>query len=253
MKLNYESLYERAKQSSTLYKETLPFPHIVIDDFLEEDVVNTLFESFPSQSDIAWWKYDNVFEKKLAQNNALILPPVYREIFKEFNSGEFIKFLEQLTSISGLLPDPHLGGGGLHQILPGGKLDVHADFNFHNDLWLHRRLNMLVYLNKEWKDEWNGHLELWDKGMLGCEKKIAPIFNRCVIFSTTDTAFHGHPEILLCPDGMSRKSIAMYYYTGKRPAIEVSRPHSTLYQRRPQDVISTEVEMLRKKRAVGRI
>ena len=94
---------------------------------------------------------------------------------------------------------------------------------------LNRRLNLLLYMNKGWEDAWRGHLELWDRGMKGCVKKVAPVFNRCVIFSTTDDAYHGHPHALECPEGTTRKSLALYYYTNGRPEEERSAPHDTIF------------------------
>jgi Rps23 Pro-64 3,4-dihydroxylase Tpa1-like proline 4-hydroxylase len=138
-------------------------------------------------------------------------------------------WLEALTGIEGLIPAPYFGGGGLHQIEPGGFLKIHADFNVHPKLKLDRRLNMLVYLNKDWRDEYGGHLELWDRDLSACRKKILPSFNRTVIFSTTDTSFHGHPHPLTAPVGMSRKSVSLYYYTAGRPEAERSAPHDTLF------------------------
>jgi hypothetical protein len=125
------------------------------------------------------------------------------------------------------------GGGGLHQIIPGGFLKVHADFNYHPSTHHHRRINLLVYLNPQWEDAWDGNLELWTRDMSRCASSIAPVLNRCVVFSTTDSAYHGHPRPLSCPPGMSRKSLALYYYTVMRPPEETSRPHSTLYKTTP--------------------
>jgi len=144
-----------------------------------------------------------------------------------------LQFLETLTGIKGIVPDPYFVGGGLHQIKPGGKLGVHADFNHHEKLNLDRRINVLIYLNKDWKEEYGGHFELWNKEMTAAEQKILPLFNRCAIFSTTSTSFHGHPTPLSCPPDRTRKSIATYYYSNGRPAEEVGESHSTLFKARP--------------------
>jgi Rps23 Pro-64 3,4-dihydroxylase Tpa1-like proline 4-hydroxylase len=138
-----------------------------------------------------------------------------------------------LTGIQDLISDPFYRGGGLHNILPGGKLGVHADFNKHQKYDLDRRLNLLLYLNKDWKEEYGGHIELWDKNMQKCVKRVLPIFNRVVIFTTTDHSFHGHPDPLNCPNPMSRKSLALYYYTHGRPEEDESQTHSTLFKLRP--------------------
>ena len=121
----------------------------------------------------------------------------------------------------------------MHQIEPGGKLAVHADFNRHPRNGIDRRLNALLYLNPDWRDEYGGHLQLWDRNMTKCEARIAPLFNRMVVFSTTDFSYHGHPDELTCPVGVTRKSLALYYYTNGRPKEEVSGEHSTLFRERP--------------------
>ena len=156
-----------------------------------------------------------------------------RLLLYQLNGSVFLQFLEQLTGIDGLIPDPYFGGGGLHQIERGGYLKVHADFNWHPKLRLDRRLNLLLYLNKDWKEAYGGHLELWSRNMTRCVQRILPIFNRCVIFSTTDTSYHGHPDPLRCPPSITRKSLALYYYTNGRPEQEQSAPHDTLFQERP--------------------
>ncbi len=164
--------------------------------------------------------------------------PATRRLLAELNSATFIDFLERLTGIEGLIPDPHFEGGGLHQIEPGGHLKVHADFNRHPRTGLERRLNVLVYLNRDWKDEYGGHLELWDRSMTRCERKLLPVFNRCVIFATTDHAYHGHPEPLTCPDDRARRSMALYYYTSS-PEQNGDEAHSTLFKERPSERIRT--------------
>src|SRR5580698_3047972 len=142
---------------------------------------------------------------------------------------------ETLTGISSVLPDPYYTGGGLHQIRPGGLLEVHADFSYHNALRLDRRINVLIYLNKDWREEYGGHFELWDRDVTRAEKKILPIFNRCAIFSTTSVSFHGHPVPLACPPERNRKSIATYYYTNGRPEEdpELTHRHEVAFQERP--------------------
>ena len=121
----------------------------------------------------------------------------------------------------------------MHQIVRGGKLAVHADFNKHPVTKLDRRLNVLIYLNEDWQEEYGGHFELWDRSVKQCMKKVAPIFNRLMVFTTTDISFHGHPDPLNCPADRTRKSLALYYYTNGRPDIELSGRHSTLWKSRP--------------------
>src|SRR3712207_1690584 len=163
--------------------------------------------------------------------------PATRHLLAELNSATFIDFLERLTGIDGLIPDPHFEGGGLHQIEPGGHLKVHADFNRHPRMDLERRLNVLIYLNRDWKDEYGGAFELWNEDMTECAERVMPYFNRCVVFSTTSTSYHGHPEPLACPEGMTRKSVALYYYSKDRPASERSEGHNTLFKARPGEAL----------------
>jgi len=161
--------------------------------------------------------------------------PTLRALVHELNAGPFLRYLERLTGIDHLIPDPHLIGGGLHQYLPGAVLRVHADFNRLGGVNLDRRLNLLLYLNSEWSPHWGGDLELWDTGMQRCVERIAPRANRCVVFSTTSTSYHGMPEPLACPANKTRKSLALYYYSNGRPAEEQTPDHSTLWQARPHE------------------
>jgi Rps23 Pro-64 3,4-dihydroxylase Tpa1-like proline 4-hydroxylase len=142
-----------------------------------------------------------------------------------------LQFLEKLTGIEGLIPDPYFGGAGPHQIEPGGFLKIHADFNWHPLLKLDRRLNLIVYLNRDWREEYGGHIELWDRGMTRAEQKVLPVWNRTIVFNTTDFSYHGHPTPLACPAGMTRKSVSFYYYSNGRPAEERSAPHDTLFRK----------------------
>lgn len=248
---DYQALYSAAEDNAKHYQSAKPFPHIAIDNFAEPGILKEALLYFPGPKDIEWWNYKNPLEVKLAQDNLSLLPQIFRRIFWELNAGPFIQFLEKLTGIEGLISDPDFTGGGLHQIERGGKLDVHADFNFHKRLKLDRRLNVLLYLNQDWKEEYGGHLELWDREMKECQAKILPVFNRMVCFSTTDFSYHGHPDPLTCPEGMTRKSLALYFYTNGRPEHEKSEPHSTVYKARPGD--DPALQELREKRSKGRI
>lgn len=210
-----------------------PFRHVVIDDFLPESVARGVVDSFPKPGDVDWQRFDASREVKLALSDEELMPAEVRHVLHQFNTSPFIEFLEQLTGITGLVPDPHFVGGGLHQIVRGGFLKVHADFNRHRGLRLDRRLNVLVYLNDGWDESWGGHLELWNSSMTRAVKRIAPLLNRFVVFETTDVAFHGHPDPLRCPEGVTRRSMAFYYYSNGRPEGEASPDHTTIFQRRP--------------------
>lgn len=213
------------------YVSAQPFPHIVIDNLFPDELLRTILADFPKPDEIEWRKFDNATEKKLGYWHESALRPDLQLFLYQMNSPSVLRFLETLTGIDGLIPDPYYGGAGPHQILPGGFLKVHVDFNWHPLLKLDRRLNLLVYLNEDWKEEYGGHLELWDREMMRSEKRILPVFNRTVVFSTTDFSYHGHPEPLACPEGRSRKSVSFYYYSNGRPAEERSAPHDTIFRK----------------------
>lgn len=233
---NPQSLQELAQNNKDKYQNAHPFPSIYIDNFLPEQVLEGVLGEFPDPQQIKWTEFhDHNQNKKLASEEDTNMGNNTRQLISQLNSSSFLKFLETLTGIEGLIPDPHLRGGGLHQIVRGGHLGVHADFNWYEKLKLYRRVNVLIYLNKDWKEEYGGHLELWDKEMTKSEAKILPIFNRFAAFSTTNTSYHGHPEPLNCPEGRTRKSLAMYYYTREAPPGEDISAHSTLFKDRPGD------------------
>ena len=212
------------------YAAAEPFPHIVLDGLFDDAELEAVLCEFPARQSMQWMEFDNPLEKKLGYFHAHSrVSKTVRDFLNEMNGFETLLWLEALTGIDGLIPDPYFGGGGLHQIEPGGFLKVHADFNVHPKLKLDRRLNMLIYLNKDWKEEWSGHLELWDRDRRTCRQRILPIFNRTVIFSTTDTSWHGHPHPLASPPGVTRKSVSLYYYTAGRPQDERSAPHDTIF------------------------
>jgi Rps23 Pro-64 3,4-dihydroxylase Tpa1-like proline 4-hydroxylase len=241
---------QMANDRAVEYQTAEPFPHIVIDDLLPASVLNEALDAFPKPRQLDHREFDDEHQVKLQYTAVETFPPPLREILYFLNSAIIMRFLERLTGIGGLIPDPHFVGGGLHQIERGGKLDVHADFNRLEIMNLDRRLNLLIYLNRDWKEEYRGHLELWDRSMTHCVERILPLFNRCVIFSTTDDSYHGHPQPLACPKGWNRKSIAVYYYTNGRPEEEQSLPHSTLFQHRTGDRPSRPRTRQRVKRLV---
>jgi len=233
-----ERLRALAEKSAEQYRTAKPFPHITFDDFLPEAAVEAALRDYPQPKEVAWTKFNNAQEKKLAFDAVERLPASDRDVLYFLNSRPMLQFLEVLTGIKGIIPDPYFEGGGLHQIVPGGKLGVHADFNKHPRLDLDRRINVLIYLNKDWKEEYGGHFELWNREMTQAEVKILPVFNRCAIFSTTSWSYHGHPTPLTCPPDRTRKSIATYYYTNGRPEEEVTEAHSTLFMARPGEEVT---------------
>jgi hypothetical protein len=213
------------------YVSARPFPHIAVDGLFPDEVLAAVLADFPRPDEIEWASFDNATERKLGYRYTSPLKPRLRDFLWEMSSPPVLQFLEAMTGIEGLIPDPYFGGAGPHQILPGGFLKVHTDFNWHPLLKLDRRLNLLVYLNADWREEYGGHLELWDREMTRCEQRILPVFNRTVVFNTTDFSFHGHPAPLACPEGRSRKSVSFYYYTNGRPEAERSAPHDTIFKK----------------------
>jgi hypothetical protein len=224
------------KQSAKAeYAAAKPYPHVVFDNFFDPALLELILEEFPAPGAIRWQKFDNPQEIKLASAAEASFGSATRLLLYHLNSATFLQFLSVVTGIDNLIPDPSFEGGGLHQILPGGKLGVHTDFNKHRDFDLDRRLNLLLYLNKDWKEEYGGHLQLWDKEMSHCETKVLPLFNRIMIFGTNDFTYHGHPDPLQSPAGMTRKSLALYYFSNGRPAEEISGEHSTIFRARTDD------------------
>jgi Rps23 Pro-64 3,4-dihydroxylase Tpa1-like proline 4-hydroxylase len=230
--LPIERMKEMMPAARGSYLDAKPFPHVVVDDFLNPEVLDAVLAEFPKPNQIRWQQFDNAREIKLASAKEANFGPVTRLLFYHLNSMSFLEFLSGVTGIPDLIPDPSLDGGGLHQIVRGGKLGIHADFNKHPKYDLDRRLNVILYLNKDWREEYGGHLELWDRSMTKCEAKVLPIFNRMMIFGTTDFTYHGHPDPLQCLEGMTRKSLALYYFSNGRPAEEISGEHSTLFRDR---------------------
>jgi Rps23 Pro-64 3,4-dihydroxylase Tpa1-like proline 4-hydroxylase len=224
------TLHHDAAALQGQYAGAEPFPHIVLDGLFDDEVLDAVLREFPDRQAMKWREFDSATEKKLGYyHESSSISKTVRDFLNDMNSFEMLLWLEALTGIDGLIPDPYFGGGGLHQIEAAGFLKVHADFNVHPKLKLDRRLNLLVYLNKDWRDEYGGHLELWDRDGRNCRTKILPLFNRTVIFSTSDTSFHGHPHPLTPPPGASRKSVSLYYYTAGRPEGERSAAHDTLF------------------------
>jgi Rps23 Pro-64 3,4-dihydroxylase Tpa1-like proline 4-hydroxylase len=238
--LDFEALYEYADFNRDRYRAASPFPHILIEELIKPEYLEQVLAAFPTpDQELAWRKVvaerdgQPMQYKKLGLPHELQMASVIRELLWEMNSIGFLTFLERLTGIQSLISDPMMQGGGLHQIMPGGLLGVHADFTTHKVYGLDRRINVLLYLNKDWKPEYEGHLELWSRDMSRCVRRIIPKFGRCVIFDTDASSYHGHPRPLNCPDGMTRKSIALYYYTNGRDDAPVTRTTDTDWQHTP--------------------
>ena len=195
-------------------------------------------KNFLLESDRAEEKFDRNQERLKESFHPDILHPAVRELFYSFNSRPFIRIVENITGIKGLIPDPYFLGGGFHRMSQGGHLSMHADFNHHKPMNLERRVNVLIYLNKGWRPEYGGQFELWDPEMTKCVHSIVPIFNRCVIFNTTWESMHGNPQPINHPDGLPRRSIALYYYTATWD--DMKRDYTTQFQVRPKSADSMD-------------
>jgi hypothetical protein len=156
--------------------------------------------------------------------------------------AEWTEMLSEIMGIPNLLADSQLVGGGIHQTGSRGRLDVHVDFNYIEERQLHRRLNILVYFNKDWQEKWGGKIELWDKRVKRCHHSFTPIFNRCIVFATSDISYHGVSKVETPPE-VARNSFAAYYYTNEAPAEWNGRAHSTIFKARPSERIKGAVLM----------
>jgi hypothetical protein len=233
---SHHELSNIAEHFSNEYQTAEPFPNITFHNFFNPSCLDLVLDEFPDLSSKESIQYQNEKEVKLAGKGERFFGKKTKKLMRYLNSEPFLNFLQILTGISEpLIGDPYFEGGGQHEIKRGGMLKVHADFNKHPKLYLDRRINVLIYLNKNWKEEYGGHFELWDKEMKECKKKILPTFNTMAIFSTTSTSYHGHPDPLMCPENMSRKSLALYYYSNGRPKHEIEsnlESHTTLFKER---------------------
>lgn len=214
------------------YTAASPFPHIVLDDVLLPDAFAAAVAEFPGIEDEFWKGYLHVNETKYSNTQPDTWGPTLKAVAKAFCGPEFVSFLTDLTGIEGLMPDWSMDGGGLHQTLRGGHLNIHADFSTHHahEDWA-RRVNILLYLNETWDPAWGGLLELWDPEMTACQATVTPAGNRMLVFTTSLDSFHGHPDGLQCPDDVARRSMALYYFTQQENAVR----RATNYQARPDE------------------
>jgi len=230
--LDADECRDLGRSLSGQYRSAQPFPHIVLDDFIDAEVLKAVLAEFPSSTDKEFFDRDQE-RFKFQFRPGQIQSGLIRNLFAELNGQAFLGFLEQMTGISGLIPDPHYDGGGLHETKRGGHLGVHADFNIHDQLKLERRLNLLVYLNEDWEEDYGGQLELWDREMKQCVVRVPPLFGRAVIFNTDLDSFHGHPDPLNCPPERSRRSIATYYYSAAEDGLNALPKRTTNFRARP--------------------
>lgn len=225
----FEKEFVEAQQKA--FKEAHPYPHLVIDNFLSAEAADRAYQQFPTVQELkTHWKSLN--ENKLEGSDFDSFNPVFGEIDQALKTPEFYKWITDVTGIEEVFITNDSMGSGIHQGTNGSFLDIHIDFNIHHKLDVHRRLNLLIYLQKDWKDEFGGHLEMWDSKMTKCEKKVLPAFNRAVIFETSEISYHGYGKITI-PEGVTRKSFFAYFYTKEREG--AAAYHDTIFRARPEE------------------
>jgi Rps23 Pro-64 3,4-dihydroxylase Tpa1-like proline 4-hydroxylase len=241
-------LRENLSQLSASYRTAEPYPHIVLDDFLPPEIAAAIAADFPSPSNDKVWNRLSTDDQrgKSSLRHESVLPHAVRRLIHELNSYTLVEFLEELSGIKDLISDPKLVGGGIHQSHVGGKLSVHLDYSHHPNYQLFRRINLIVYLSPDWREEYGGHFELWDSQAKECKKKVLPAFNRCVIFNTNAISYHGVPEPLTCPPDRQRNSVALYYYTnGAEGGLRPEDTHNTIFRSRPGEKVPMATRLVR--------
>lgn len=231
---------------------SFPFYYQVIDNFFNKEQAKTISQEFPEYNSDIWYCYNNPLEHKKTCNNWYQFGPETYKTLTMLNSKEFIKQLQKITGISKLYPDIGLHGGGLHIHGTGGKLNIHLDYSIHPKLKLQRKLNLIIYLEEDWNPKWGGNLEFWshDKEKNKPDKryvKVDNVFNRAILFDTTQNSWHGFPDPLTCPEGKYRKSLAVYYLTDPPEGTD-PRPRA-LYAPTKEQENNPEILKLIRKRA----
>ncbi|MFL5322042.1 MAG: 2OG-Fe(II) oxygenase [Myxococcaceae bacterium] len=226
------ALRELALAHRDSYRTASPYPHVAIDGLLGEPLSRTLASVFPGPELSDWKRRDHDEQSaRLGQLQRNAFEGVHgslRHLLAEFSGMAFIDFLEKLTGIDGLIPDPHFRGAGLHLTLRGGHLALHADFNRDRFRALTRRVTAIYYLNPDWQPDWGGDLELWDAALTKCERKLAPMLDRLVVMAHGDKYWHGHPAPLSCPEDRGRRAVAAYFYTAEE-SVTAPEPHSAIW------------------------
>lgn len=232
-----------------------PFEHIIIPNFLNEEYAEELFNAFPEDIESGkWYKYDNPLEKKYARDDIQNFPVCLKQFFYLLSTGDITSAFSTLSNIENLECDPYLHGAGLHAHPKDGTLHMHLDYEKHPHIEKERRLNMILYMSKDWKEEWNGETQLWDEKMENCVVKSHVKFNTAIIFKTNEKSWHGLPEKICCPENILRKSIAYYYVS---PIVSDSNDKKfgndgsgyrtkATYTKRPQDPFCEKIDKLYK-------
>jgi hypothetical protein len=228
------SIQENAEELRHRFSSASPFPHLVLDEFLDPDLLGRLYDEFPSFDEQRAANELGHIRGKAVQEQISAISPAYRELHQVIQTPEFLQAISEITGIDDLLFDPEYFGGGTHENLTGQELHYHVDFNYHPIRKWHRRLNLIIFLNHEWRREWGGNLQLhrdaWrDTGTPDVE--VLPEYGRAIIFETSERSWHGFEQITAGPTGetLSRRSIALYFYSESRPHREITAEHGTYY------------------------
>lgn len=200
---NIQSLQEE-------YSKAQPFEHIIVDDFLDPIYAEKICQQFPDVND-TWHEYKNPIEVKYTYDNINELNVEIKNYFYYLSHPEMIQIMQKITNINDLEIDEYLHGAGLHTHPRYGRLNIHLDYEKHPYSCKERRLNIILFISKNWNTEWNGANELWNHDVSRCIKKTHVKFNRAIIFKTNDISWHGVPDKILCPENIFRKSLAYYY------------------------------------------
>lgn len=236
--IDQDQLRQRVRAST-------PFAHFHIDNFLDPDFAELVHDSFPTmqRAQQVGRGFAGVNEKGKVQitDESQFAEP-FKQLNRELASPQWRDLLSYVMDIPNLQADPQLVGGGIHMTGPRGHLDVHVDFNYLQDRQLHRRANILVFFNKNWQPQWGGATELWDQQVKECHHSLLPVFNRCVVFATSDISFHGVTAVT-CPPDVARKSFAAYYYTAEAPSWWHGAFSDTQFRARPTERFKRRVLM----------
>lgn len=242
LQMDAEKAKAAGKAASGAYRGKKPYPYGGFDDFLPAEILDRVLDELQSLPE-AETTFNRPQEKLKTSYVPERLPPYTRNLFYVLNSRPFVQFLENMTGIKGLIPDPYFAGGGIHVVANGGHLDIHADFNHNAILNLERRLNVLIYLNKDWQESYGGSFEIWNNEMTEMVESYVPQFNRMVCFNTGSTTWHGNPTPVNHPEGKPRMSLALYYYTATWDGTK--RSHTTLFKPRPGSIDQADRETRR--------
>jgi Rps23 Pro-64 3,4-dihydroxylase Tpa1-like proline 4-hydroxylase len=224
--IDYSGFEDRVEEFKAQFNAATPWPHLVIDNFLQSEIATRAADAFPTpdkrKERLARFLGARSYGVRVEDQD-----PALGAIFEELQGARFTRFLARLSGIDDLAADRERIGAGLHQGARGSYLRIHADHNTHpQDGSRFRRINVLVYLNSRWESEWNGDLELWDRNATSCRKRVEPIFNRCAILPVDDTAYHGYGPLRV-PIGVTRNALAEYYYSDVAAVGQTLEPHPT--------------------------